>query len=269
MNIPRTPEIILVGYFLSRCGVRENTSGKTIPPAYLGTREWQKAYAVFFSKLGGGRSLRSFANTLKNSRDSFDAWLNSGRVGWRTKDASREPRPFSAIEKTIHDTWVNQTDELLWEALQPLADAGVVNVDSRLLRDLEAELEPDSAIKARTEGGRRVIISTRVERDPRLRHDAIKIHGTKCTVCGFDFAAVYGEWGIGFIEVHHMEPLGDFEQARQTDPQVDLTVVCANCHRMIHRRRKQVLDVQELRTRINISAIEEWVRMLRSTEPAT
>jgi predicted HNH restriction endonuclease len=52
--------------------------------------------------------------------------------------------------------------------------------------------------------------------------------------CGFDFGAVYGELGIGFAEVHHLMPLSDLSQPVSTTL-ADLAVVCANCHRMIHR----------------------------------
>ena len=45
-----------------------------------------------------------------------------------------------------------------------------------------------------------------------------------CEVCGFDFAARYGELGEGYIE----------EDTTTVD---DLVLVCSNCHRMLHRKR--------------------------------
>ncbi|KXP13892.1 HNH endonuclease [Tsukamurella pseudospumae] len=55
-----------------------------------------------------------------------------------------------------------------------------------------------------------------------------------CEVCSFDFGKVYGEHGEGYAEVHHRVPL------HVTDEVVngldELIVLCANCHRMIHRR---------------------------------
>ncbi len=56
-----------------------------------------------------------------------------------------------------------------------------------------------------------------------------------CEVCGFDFEAVYGPLGEGFAECHHTRPLGREGGARRTRLS-DLAVVCANCHRMLHRR---------------------------------
>jgi predicted HNH restriction endonuclease len=52
--------------------------------------------------------------------------------------------------------------------------------------------------------------------------------------CGFDFAKVYGALGDGYAEVHHRRPLAELESGQETTLS-DLAVVCANCHRMIHR----------------------------------
>jgi 5-methylcytosine-specific restriction protein A len=57
-----------------------------------------------------------------------------------------------------------------------------------------------------------------------------------CAACGFDFAAVYGEVGRGFIECHHLLALADLVAERLSRVS-DLALVCSNCHRMVHRRR--------------------------------
>ena len=33
------------------------------------------------------------------------------------------------------------------------------------------------------------------------------IHGDSCKVCGFNFGAVYGEYGKGYIHIHHNKPI--------------------------------------------------------------
>ncbi|WP_152520518.1 HNH endonuclease [Cyclobacterium qasimii] len=61
---------------------------------------------------------------------------------------------------------------------------------------------------SRTEGGQKVYLSRKAERDIRLRNQAIAIHGAICQACEFDFVSKYGVWADGFIEVHHLIPLG-------------------------------------------------------------
>ncbi|MEZ4383830.1 MAG: HNH endonuclease [Nannocystaceae bacterium] len=55
-----------------------------------------------------------------------------------------------------------------------------------------------------------------------------------CEVCGFDFAAVYGDDARGFIECHHKLSLASYGDRRTTRLE-DLALVCANCHRVLHR----------------------------------
>lgn len=57
-----------------------------------------------------------------------------------------------------------------------------------------------------------------------------------CEVCEFDFLEVYGERGRGFAECHHVVPLAEVNFYRNTRLD-DLAIVCANCHRMLHRGR--------------------------------
>lgn len=66
--------------------------------------------------------------------------------------------------------------------------------------------------------------------------------------CKFDFYKVYGELGVGYIEVHHIKPLHSLEEVVVVDPKNDLVCLCSNCHRMVHRKRNSVLGIDELRT---------------------
>lgn len=57
-----------------------------------------------------------------------------------------------------------------------------------------------------------------------------------CQACGFDFSATYGPLGEDYIEAHHTVPVSQLVPGSQTRVE-DLAMVCANCHRMLHRRR--------------------------------
>jgi len=85
------------------------------------------------------------------------------------------------------------------------------------------------------------------ERNPKLRSKAILLHGYKCKACGFDFQEKYGKRGSEFIEVHHLNPVSSHEKDTSVDPKTEMTVVCSNCHRMIHRKKDQTLSLDELR----------------------
>ena len=66
-----------------------------------------------------------------------------------------------------------------------------------------------------------------------------------CEVCGFDFVEVYGDHGYGFIECHHTKPVSELMVGERTKIS-DLSLVCSNCHRMIHKKRPW-LSVKELK----------------------
>ncbi len=68
-----------------------------------------------------------------------------------------------------------------------------------------------------------------------------------CEICSFDFAAAYGVIGNGYIECHHTTPIAEYDSGQRTQLQ-DLALVCANCHRMLHRRRPwlQLAELQSL-----------------------
>jgi 5-methylcytosine-specific restriction enzyme A len=76
------------------------------------------------------------------------------------------------------------------------------------------------------------VISTRRERSLEARAKAIELYGTRCQGCGFDFGDTYSAWGKGYIEVHHVAQLASVQGHVETNPATDLTVLCANCHRM-------------------------------------
>ncbi|HCQ46648.1 MAG TPA: HNH endonuclease [Achromobacter sp.] len=80
------------------------------------------------------------------------------------------------------------------------------------------------------------------ERDRRLvaeaKAQALKKHGRLfCSACGFDFYQKYGEVGTNLIDVHHTKPVHTLGPG-ETTKVVDLVLLCSNCHRVVHSRRK-------------------------------
>lgn len=96
----------------------------------------------------------------------------------------------------------------------------------------EGEPPTDSLIKIR-----RYRMHQRIERNPKASKAAKRLHGTVCQACGFNFASAYGDLGQGYIEAHHLKSLSLLEEGVPVtyDIKTDFVVLCANCHRMIHR----------------------------------
>ncbi len=117
---------------------------------------------------------------------------------------------------------------------------GFEDVVASDLDSLEAEEE-------HFEGQKKQRFVNYYERKKKLRAAAVEHHGLSCKVCGFDFGKVYRERGKDYIEVHHLIPVSALGGETKVDPKSDMTVLCSNCHRMIHRRKDQVLTPEELK----------------------
>ncbi len=97
------------------------------------------------------------------------------------------------------------------------------------------------------EGKVSIIPVNKYERDPKARKKCIEHHGVDCFVCGMNFKRVYGKLGNGFIHIHHKVPISEIGEEYEIDPINDLIPLCPNCHSMIHVRRNQIMDVEELK----------------------
>ena len=100
------------------------------------------------------------------------------------------------------------------------------------------------------EGGKKQRFSSYYERNPFYREKAIEVHGVKCMACGFDFERIYGKHGKGYVHVHHNKPISQTGPTR-INPRTDMSVLCANCHAMVHRRKKKTLSVADVRKLID------------------
>ena len=114
--------------------------------------------------------------------------------------------------------------------------------DAQVAEDLEALAHEEAAL----EGLRVERLVAHFERNPRLRAAAVSIHGTICKACGFRFETAYGQHGHEYIEVHHLVPVSSLTEPSSVNPKTDMTVLCSNCHRMVHRSREHPLSLQQL-----------------------
>ncbi len=87
----------------------------------------------------------------------------------------------------------------------------------------------------------------KLKRNGKLRAKAIEHYGLNCYVCGLNFENSYGNYGMGYIEIHHLSLLADSKSERETTVH-DVRVVCSNCHCVLHHQGKIPLNVDELKT---------------------
>lgn len=84
----------------------------------------------------------------------------------------------------------------------------------------------------------------------------------QCEVCESDFQERYGSLGDGFIECHHTTPLHQLAPGHKTKLS-ELALVCANCHRMLHRGGS-ALSIPAFRELVQPSAGTQSTRLSRS-----
>jgi 5-methylcytosine-specific restriction protein A len=109
-----------------------------------------------------------------------------------------------------------------------------INIDIDI--DIDSEFEEEAS-----EGKIITRIHQTYERDTKLvrmkKERVLKEKGKLlCEACGFDFSDKYGERGKDFIECHHTKPVSEIGDKGKTNID-ELALLCANCHRMIHRKR--------------------------------
>jgi len=126
-----------------------------------------------------------------------------------------------------------------------------------------------SIVEAEAREGRRLVrIHESRERTPGLvkqlkdKYRASNNGRLPCQVCGFDFLETYGDVGAGFAEAHHMVPLAEAPKRGRSVSVKDFTIVCANCHRMLHRS-PEFPSIEILRRRVRAS------RRTRVTAPTS
>lgn len=139
----------------------------------------------------------------------------------------------SLVTSDYTDKMVNASYVLaiikLWKGQRP---------DALLIDDGTSGTIPIDPCFGAPEGDPTVVLHRRRERSRELVTMAKQLfrmnHGNRlfCEVCEFDFGAVYG--APDFIEAHHKIPLRDLKPDTKTKLS-DLVMVCANCHRMLHR----------------------------------
>lgn len=120
----------------------------------------------------------------------------------------------------------------------------------------ELEAEPALTDESAPEGRLLLRVHKIRERNARLvekrKKQALRKSGSlACEACGFDFLTMYGPIGGGYIECHHTVPVSELTPESKTRL-TDLALLCANCHRMVHRS-SELLSIERLRKHMKMA----------------
>ena len=163
-------------------------------------------------------------------------------------DERYEGKGLQSASKNDKEAWEDFKDnrEQLKHAANKIRDY----ITSSKERSFDIDFDVDDEIEEEAKEGRVITrIHQAYERDSKLvRKKKEKVLREKrtldCEVCGFNFTKSYGERGKDFIECHHNKPISEIGDKGKTKLE-DLTLLCSNCHRMIHRKRPW-LTIHEL-----------------------
>ena len=108
-------------------------------------------------------------------------------------------------------------------------------IQSEMSGDDSLDSENDSPPKTEYEDTTRFRMHKRIERNAALVKKVKKKKGCTCEVCCVTFGSRYGSVGVGYIEAHHLKPLATLKDTKVAMDVNDFAVLCANCHRMVHR----------------------------------
>lgn len=216
-------------------------------PVYLFREDMQGVYLSLNQAMTEAKALyKSDAKTaLKARAENFRAILGNSTGAFKDKVIDLAPSSPS------NDTAFYEAGNILAKYYQLAAipsEEILVNdllealtlyddlMNGEAASEVETQIEGDEPESTQFEDATKFRLHKRIERNAKLAREAKKIHGFSCQVCGLNFEETYGEMGKGYIEAHHLEPISELKGKKVArNPRSDFAVLCANCHRMIHR----------------------------------
>jgi len=178
-------------------------------------KEFVQTWKKVISEYGaGGKGAGTHYSSYSRIAHALDAWAQDGNL----KKLNYRPAPKDWGSPIIR-YWTTSELELDEIALQ----------DDQII-----------------EGAKKLVIVNKYERNVKARAECLKVWGSICVVCSFDFKKVYGKLGDGFIHVHHLKPLNQIGKEYKVNPKEDLRPVCPNCHAMLHSS-SNCLSIQDLK----------------------
>ncbi len=211
---------------------------------------WRNAEASFVAGNFAGPLIESMGKCSDEARKTFTAFANGiearrvklqMRVNGTEVVAGRPatwPQHWSLLELSLKLTPLvvelgndAQLERLILDLVVPLFG---------MMATLIGVEENELVTTGDTEGRSVQSLITRYERKKVNREACIQLKGSRCSVCGFDFAEKYGHLGINYIEIHHVKSIASLGPDYGIDVATELEPLCANCHAMAHREEPPV-----------------------------
>jgi hypothetical protein len=202
-------------------------------------RPWVEEGLDVLGELGGEGALEDIYG-LMYSRGVMGL---TGSVDWRAT-VRRMIQQHSSVSDAISGT---PGDDIF---IPPRGLGGgnwpIRDYDAAVTETRSREAESATDIQG-YEGGQRLHYVNTHERKPALRAAAILIHGVICKGRAFEFGARDGALGRGSIAAHHLRPLSAYSGQQLVSARYHMTVLCSNCHRMVHRKPDSALSISDVR----------------------
>jgi len=205
------------------------------------------------SEIINGRSDDYFSQKIRNikSHQSLDKYVFYDELGnWRLNDdglifIDNNSDVVDQIYGIVSNTSFDYFDKITFIDLVvlpffPRRKSSSTTISRRVVKKV---IFYDENVSEGKISSKTVIIR---ERSRKLREKAIEHFSDAsgnigCCICGFEFNKAYGEYGKGYIEIHHKKPVYQYEDKDINTVLIDalenLVPVCANCHRMLHHKK--------------------------------
>lgn len=175
-------------------------------PEFLGAHLW-KVDEV--SSIKVGVRITSFRLTLDEGMIDSDYFLKDKELASMQLITARQGTNFKISQKQyeiITSLWSGESED------EELTEYGAYEGRTKLILHKVRERDPSLVKKAKEEFVR-------------------KNGSIYCEACGVSFRQLFG---FDYIEVHHKKPLSQIQSGEITKLS-DLALLCANCHRAVHR----------------------------------
>lgn len=191
------------------------------------------------------RTLELIRNPNRPKDTDGENWLGHGALGGQYAKLDNLLLDGATMEEMQHAGNAKSTIRAHIQSLKRDHDLLVIKdahgrwmFDRKHLEIAVSEPFPEEIAEPQglPEGAVRTITVNAYERNREARDECIKVHGTTCTICAFNFRDAYGEVAEGRIHVHHLRPLSEIGEEYFVDPVADLRPVCPNCHLVLHLR---------------------------------